>query len=132
MSKPDVAGWIAKADSDRLNIENNLRGNRIPWDTVCYHAQQIAEKMLKACLVSRAMTPPRTHDLIRLLRECRDAGVDLSELADDCSLLLQHAALSRYPGSFHYTEQLGREAVEASERVHRRLMEVLAPAEGAQ
>ena len=131
MNSRDVEGWIAKAESDRLNIQNNLRGELIPWDTVCYHSQQIAEKMLKACLVSRSVVPPKTHDLIRLLRACQDAGIDLSGLADDCSMLLQHAALSRYPGSFHYSEQLGRKAVEAADRVHQRVMKALTPPDGA-
>lgn len=39
MSAPDPsAAWIDKADNDILNVENNLASNRIPWDTVCFHA----------------------------------------------------------------------------------------------
>jgi HEPN domain-containing protein len=40
--------WLKKAENDRLNIENDLAAQKIPWDTVCFHAQQIAEKLLKA------------------------------------------------------------------------------------
>jgi len=126
MNGSDAQAWVAKADSDRLNIENNLGAERIPWDTVCYHAQQIAEKMLKACLVFRGVQPPKTHDLLRLLRDCQKSGTDLSDLADDCSLLLQYAALSRYPGSFEYSEKLGRDAHAASLRVYERVVHLLA------
>lgn len=121
MSNPDVQAWVGKADSDRLNIENNLAAARVPWDTVCYHAQQVAEKMLKACLVDRGTTPPKTHDLMYLLGECKRAGTDLSDLASDCSMLLQYAALSRYPGAFEYSERMGRDARDAADRVYARV-----------
>ena len=65
MSAPEshYAAWIAKADSDFLNIENNLTVARVPWDTVCFHAQQAAEKLLKAFLVYHGHPLLRTHDL---------------------------------------------------------------------
>ena len=49
MSGPetDYRAWMAKAEHDLLNIENNLAAARVPWDTVCFHAQQAAEKLLK-------------------------------------------------------------------------------------
>jgi HEPN domain-containing protein len=49
----NYAAWIAKAENDLLNVENNLLASRVPWDTVCFHAQQVAEKLLKAFLVFR-------------------------------------------------------------------------------
>ena len=42
--------WLAKANSDLLNVDNNLRSQSIPYDTVCFHCQQAAEKLLKAYL----------------------------------------------------------------------------------
>ncbi|MBM4080999.1 MAG: HEPN domain-containing protein, partial [Planctomycetes bacterium] len=53
MSDPEAnwADWVGKADNDLLNVRNNLAAERVPWDTVCFHAQQAAEKMLKAFLV---------------------------------------------------------------------------------
>lgn len=54
MSDPDDwRVWLEKADNDLLNIDNNLSATTIPWDTVCFHSQQAAEKLLKALLVSR-------------------------------------------------------------------------------
>ena len=40
--------WVHKAEHDLLNVRNNLAAKEVPWDTVCFHAQQAAEKMLKA------------------------------------------------------------------------------------
>ena len=61
-----VRAWVLKAEHDLLNIENNLAAPEVPWDTVCFHAQQCAEKYLKAPLVSRQIDPPKIHDLTEL------------------------------------------------------------------
>jgi hypothetical protein len=37
--KTNYHAWLAKAESALLNIENNLAAKRVPWDTVCFHAQ---------------------------------------------------------------------------------------------
>ena len=63
----NYTSWLRKAENDLLNIENNLSAKRIPWDTVCFHAQQAAEKFLKAYLVHRGVEIKRTHDLVALL-----------------------------------------------------------------
>jgi HEPN domain-containing protein len=54
MSDPDNwRVWLDKAANDLLNIDNNVRSAAVPWDTVCFHAQQAAEKLLKGLLVAR-------------------------------------------------------------------------------
>lgn len=44
-AESNFSAWLRKADHDLLNIENNLVAKDIPWDTVCFHAQQVAEKV---------------------------------------------------------------------------------------
>ena len=39
--------WVAKADNDLLNADNNLKSEEVPFDTVCFHCQQATEKILK-------------------------------------------------------------------------------------
>lgn len=88
MSSPEsnFSAWLRKADHDLLNIQNNLAAKDIPWDTVCFHAQQAAEKVLKAFLVARGHDLSKTHDLVALLTplcrvRCRSCclGVGLPE-----------------------------------------------------
>lgn len=58
MSVPEsnFAAWGRKAEHDLLNIQNNLAASNVPWDTVCFHAQQAAEKLLKAFLIHHGTT----------------------------------------------------------------------------
>lgn len=57
MKKPpkaeeDFRAWIKKAEGDLKTAEHTLTlKERCPFDTVCFHAQQCAEKYLKALLV---------------------------------------------------------------------------------
>lgn len=37
-AKSNYQAWLAKAENDFTNIENNLAATRVPWDTVCFHA----------------------------------------------------------------------------------------------
>jgi len=43
--------WLAKARNDILNADNNLNSELVPFDTVCFHCQQAAEKMLKSYII---------------------------------------------------------------------------------
>ena len=48
MTKTDLVKlWFLKAEEDRKNIDNNLQSEDIPFGTVCFHAQQMAEKYSK-------------------------------------------------------------------------------------
>ena len=103
--------WLTKARNDLLNIENNLRSETIPWDTVCYHAQQAAEKALKAYLLFHRTPIPRTHDLLSLLARCVEHDSSLSALEDACISLNAYATGSRYPtDTFEPDETMGRGA----------------------
>ena len=70
-----VREWLRKADHDLTAAAHLLTlGADCPTDTVGFHAQQCAEKCIKALLVFRATPFPRTHD-IRLLRALLDLGL---------------------------------------------------------
>ena len=44
-----VLQWVEKAEHDLLNVEHTLTLEEDgPFDTVCFHAQQCAEKYIKA------------------------------------------------------------------------------------
>jgi HEPN domain-containing protein len=48
---PLTTEWIEKAEGDLLTAQREYRArNRPNYDAVCFHAQQTAEKYLKAWL----------------------------------------------------------------------------------
>jgi len=94
----ELAGqWLAKAQNDLLNADNNLRSEAIPYDTVCFHCQQAAEKLLKAYLVARGVQPPFTHDLLLLIEQILPYAPDAEALRDDLAGLMPYAVGARYP-----------------------------------
>lgn len=64
-----IAGeWIAKAEGDFATAQRELGATDRPnYDAVCFHAQQCAEKYLKAFLQEANFAFPKTHDLTDLL-----------------------------------------------------------------
>ncbi len=125
-SSPSYREWIAKADSDFAVIEITISVPRPPWDAICFHAEQAAEKYLKAFLAYAGQDPPRTHDLPALLRACRGVEPKLPDLESDCLLLTPYVAASRYPGVLPEPDRnVGEAAVAAARRIsaaiHQRL-----------
>ena len=68
-----------------------------PFDTVCFHAQQCAEKYLKALLLQAGSEPPRTHDL-RLLLQRLPADLAVLFRMEDMVELNRYSIEARYPG----------------------------------
>ena len=130
MSNPDdPSSWVAKADNDLLCISNNLNDPHVPWDAICFHSQQAAEKMLKAVLVSRGLVVARTDDLLGLFDECITASAHLPDLRSDCALLTQCAVAFRYPTyASDPHEADGRAAVAAARRIYDAARPLLPPA----
>ena len=120
-----VRPWVEKAEHDLLNIENNLSAKATPWDTVGFHAQQCAEKYLKALLVCHRIDFPRTHDLTELYALLPK---DLRPPIDPHLLdrLNPYSIEGRYPGVW---EPVGRDeavrAVEATRAVRDAIRRVL-------
>jgi len=92
-----VRQWIDRAENDLLNVSNNLQAQRVPWDTVCFHCQQAAEKYLKAVLTVQGQEVPWTHDLEQLLDLTRQWLTELEGSREDLRWLSVHAVASRYP-----------------------------------
>ena len=92
-----VRRWVQKAENDLITAEHSLKlGENCPYDTVCFHAQQCAEKYLKALLALKWVDFPKTHDLVELAAmmppEIR-LEVELLELKE----LSPYAVEVRYP-----------------------------------
>ncbi len=105
--------WIAKANNYLFNADNNLKAEEIPFDTVCFHCQQAAEKLLKAYLVANGNSYPISHDLILILEKILLLNASAEVLRDDLALLMPYAVEIRYPDDwFMPTEEDAKEARE--------------------
>jgi HEPN domain-containing protein len=109
--------WLSHAKSD-LRLAHLAAGDEsVRREQVCFHAQQAAEKAIKAVLLARKIEFPLTHDIEELLEIAQDNGVKLSEDIQEAGLLTPYAVESRYPGYlFEITEEDLKEAVQTAER----------------
>jgi HEPN domain-containing protein len=78
-------GWWRKGDSDLENARMCVEAER-SLDTACFHAQQAAEKYLKAYLSLKKIEFPFMHNLASRRRRVhrRPFAVQSSDLAQQC------------------------------------------------
>jgi HEPN domain-containing protein len=97
--KEVVDEWIAKAEGDFMTAQREFAVQIYPnYDAVCFHAQQCAEKYLKALLVIQGVTPPKIHDLPELDRLLAPLLPEWQWPLEELTLLSRSAVISRYPG----------------------------------
>lgn len=110
--------WLAKAANDLLNADNNLKADEVPFDTVCFHCQQAAEKYLKAYLVGNKQSYPITHDLFLILEKILPLNSNAEQLRDALSILMPYSVEIRYPDDwFMPSVQDAKEARDAAGKV---------------
>jgi len=88
-----------------------LRARKTPnYDAACFHAQQCAEKYLKACLQEADIPFGKTHDLPVLLDYLIGKYPLWESLRPSLRLLTAYSVEFRYPGE-SADKSLAREAV---------------------
>ena len=108
--------WLRHAWSD-LELARTRRNSKILLEDLCFHAQQTAEKALKAVLVFNSVPFPKTHN-IRTLMDLLPEGLNLPEEARGAASLTDYAVLTRYPGALEpVTEEEYIEAIRIAEAV---------------
>lgn len=94
-----TAEWVEKAEGDYATAGRELRARRRPnYDSSCFHAQQTAEKYLKAFLHEHGVNFPKTHSLIELLELCRPLDASFELQRNTLVMLDRYAVRYRYPG----------------------------------
>lgn len=93
-----AGAWIEKAKNDLLNADNNLASEQIPYDTVCFHCQQAAEKLLKAYLVAHNKAYPITHNLFTILEYILEYDSTAENFRESLAILNPYSVEVRYPG----------------------------------
>jgi len=117
-----VREWIKLARADLGNAENTFRLELDPtYTTVCFHAQQGIEKMIKAALVYHDIDFPKTHDLAELMA-LLNPRLNLSRTLLRPDDLTPYAVRTRYPGAWsEITREQVEEALDAALKVQRRV-----------
>ena len=87
---------LKKAAEDECLLDQTLTNEKVADATWGFHAQQAAEKILKAVLVSRQVTYPKTHDLAVLFELLSKHGIGCPVAIDDLDALTPFAVALRY------------------------------------
>ena len=121
-----VEQWFRKAEDDFEAANDMLNeGESYRW-IICYHAQQAAEKYLKAYLVQKSIEPPRVHDLTDLLKVLSLVAPAMGDHLHEIRSLSIYAVDTRYPGDLPAaTSEEAREAVQLAGEARRIITEAL-------
>ena len=87
--------WLAYAHSDLALAAADIPG--VMRENLCFHAQQAAEKSLKAVLIDQEVAFPKTHS-IKLLIELLPIDIERPPALLDAVVLTEYATVFRYPG----------------------------------
>jgi HEPN domain-containing protein len=97
VKKALVGEWLQKADADLSVAEYLVSSDRPFYGAVGFHAQQAAEKYLKALLVRYQIEFPKTHDLDRLLDLVATTSEPLACSLREIGALTMYGVETRYP-----------------------------------
>jgi HEPN domain-containing protein len=117
-----VAAWMRHVEGDFCLVEMYLAAtpSRIPGYLAGFHAQQAAEKALKAILIAfGAQKFPFSHD-IRLLLELVSQECAWAAELREAEILTTYATWARYPGPW---DNPAREEVERAAALARQVIE---------
>ena len=109
-------GWFRKADSDLRTAQRTLASDG-PYDTACFHAQQVAERYLKGLLAFMGQPIPRTHNLEELQQLCLTLVPTLELTNVDLADLTPYAVQLRYDFEFWPDRETAEQALNVAERV---------------
>jgi HEPN domain-containing protein len=101
-------GLLRKAGSDRVAMEASLAAQA--FDAACFHAQQMAEKCLKALLAPRGVAFPYTHNLAKLIEIGAGLDATFHSLLPTVLPLTPYAVEMRYDDSFWPSQRVAEEA----------------------
>jgi HEPN domain-containing protein len=112
----DPLAWAASAEEDFVLARTAVRRKQPLASGACFHAQQCAEKYVKALLISKGADFPKTHDLLLLNNLCSTNGILLEIDPRHLNTLADYAVRTRYPGNDPTAED-AKEAIELAKLV---------------
>jgi len=110
--------WLSHAKSDLRLAHLAAADELVRREQACFHAQQAAEKAIKAVLVSGGVEFPLVHDIEELLEIVNTSGTTPPKEVQEAGLLTPYAVEFRYPGSWiEISETDLQEALRTAEHV---------------
>ena len=108
--------WLRHAQSD-LALAQAKPPPHVFYEQICFHAQQAAEKALKAVLIAHSIPLLKTHN-IRALLDGLSRATRVPQWMRRAASLSQYAVETRYPGRANpVSEGDYRRAVRLAEEV---------------
>jgi HEPN domain-containing protein len=113
--------WINKAEGDFAIVTRELRVRKNPiYDGVCFHAQQCAEKYMKALLQENKVEFRKTHNLIELLEQVITIDPLWESNRTSLAVLNTFSVNTRYPG-FSADKQIAVHAKDICKDIRRQV-----------
>ena len=107
--KPMTAEWVVKAEGDFATMQRESRvAERLNYEAICFHAQQCAERYLKARLYEADIPFGKVHDLMTLLDQVCLAEPGWESFREDLAYLSDLAVALNYPGEAADTDVAAR------------------------
>ena len=118
----EARAWLAKAAHGLRAGDVDLNADPPLSEDAAFHAQQAAEKSLKALLALHDQRVRKTHDLVGLGAECAAIEPSLEPLLARVGELTEYAWRFRYPGVPEgLSPEEAREALDVAREVFRRI-----------
>jgi HEPN domain-containing protein len=122
---PITREWVDKAEGDFSTMQRELRARKSPnYDAASFHAQQCAEKYLKARLQEEGLAFTKTHNLVALLDLLLPVEAMWDAMRADLAWLTTSAVEVRYPGETADRDD-AKEAARVCKEVRTRVRERL-------
>ena len=90
--------WLRRARSDLALAKGGRTSEDVLYQDLCFHAEQAAEKALKALLVQRQRDFPKAHAIVELIKILRSESIDVPAAVMEAAALTRYAVQDRYPG----------------------------------
>ncbi len=117
-AETDLDIWIDHAEDDFNAAGKLLRGRKPSVYGACFHAQQCAEKYMKALLVVKGKRFPMIHDLVTINDLLQRAGINMEVSENDLAFLSAYAVRARYSGERPEMED-AKEAIEIAKIIRK-------------
>ena len=116
----ETENWLALAETD-LGVAQHLFQTYYPkpYEIICYHCQQAAEKAIKAVIIANGAKGglPKIHDLSFLLNQLKNMVEIDDKYYDYADTLTPYGVAVRYPNELGLEERHAKEALRITSEI---------------